>query len=96
MTINTPLSLVALLGLTGLGGCVSTHPTEGTGAATCRADAAAALVGQAAPDDAAILRRTGSATVRRLAPGDMATQDYRADRVTVTIAEGRVIAASCG
>ena len=29
--------------------------------------------------------------VRRLAPGDMSTKDYREDRLTVTIAEGRII-----
>ncbi len=62
----------------------------------CHADAAKALVGKAAPDDAAVLRLTGSTMVRRLAPGDMATEDYRQERVTLTIAEGRVISASCG
>ncbi|WP_076069170.1 I78 family peptidase inhibitor [Sphingomonas montana] len=84
----------ALLGLTVLSACAGSG--DHAGAATCRAGVAKALVGRPAPDDAAILRQTGAATVRRLAPGDMATQDYRADRVTVTIAAGRVISASCG
>ncbi|WP_267414219.1 I78 family peptidase inhibitor [Sphingomonas sp. GC_Shp_4] len=90
------IMVAALLGLTALGACATTGPRDHAGAATCRAAAAAKLVGQVAPDDAVILRRTGGTTVRRLAPGDMSTKDYREERVTVTIAEGRVISASCG
>ena len=96
MRTNTAITMTALLGLAGLGACATTGTPAHADAATCRAAAAAELVGQAAPDDATILRRTGGTMVRRLAPGDMRTQDYREERVTVTIAEGRVIAASCG
>ena len=96
MRTNTAITMTALLGLTGLGACATTGTPGHAGTVTCRATAAAELVGQAAPDDATILRRTGGTMVRRLAPGDMRTQDYREERVTVTIAEGRVIAASCG
>lgn len=96
MTTRTGLALASLLGLAALGACASSGTGDRVRTATCRAEAAAALVGQAAPADAAILRRTGSAMVRRLAPGDMATRDYREERVTVTIADGRVVAASCG
>ncbi|WP_419554965.1 I78 family peptidase inhibitor [Sphingomonas phyllosphaerae] len=49
-----------------------------------------------APDDAAILRRTHSSIIRRLAQGDPMTKDYRVERVTVTVAEGRIVSASCG
>jgi hypothetical protein len=62
----------------------------------CQPRAAAALVGRAPPNNATISRRTGSAKVRRIAPGDMVTQDYREDRVTVTVSKRKVIAASCG
>jgi hypothetical protein len=79
-----------------LGACAAPLTGARGDAATCRAEAASALVGRPAPDDAAILRRTGGTTVRRMAPGDMATQDYRPDRVTVRIDDGRVVAASCG
>ncbi|EGI55664.1 hypothetical protein SUS17_1409 [Sphingomonas sp. S17] len=48
------------------------------------------------PDDSTILRRTGGTTVRRIAPGDPTTKDYRIDRITVTIADNRVVAAACG
>jgi hypothetical protein len=96
MTTTTRGSLAALLGLAALGACASTGTHDRADDAACRADAATALVGKAVPDGPTILRRTGSATVRRIAPGDMTTEDYRAERVTVTVADGRVIAASCG
>lgn len=87
---------IAVVALVGLGACVS----DGTGAhgrgSICRPAAAAALVGQAAPDDAAILHRTHSTIIRRLAPGDVATTDFRPTRVTVTVDQGRIVVASCG
>jgi hypothetical protein len=93
---NTAIMVTARFGLAGLGACATTGTRDHASAATCRAAAAARLVGHAAPDDATILRRTGGTMVRRLAPGDMRTQDYLEECVTVTIAAGRVIAASCG
>ena len=82
-------TLVALLGL---GACAADRGQT----AACKADAAATLAGQAAPDDAAILKRTGGTIVRRIAPGDPTTRDYRTERVTVTIADGRIVSATCG
>jgi hypothetical protein len=93
MTANTVGMLAILIGLTGLGACATTGTTDPKRAA-CRPAATAALVGKAAPDDAKILRNTGSAIVRRTAPGDATTKDYREERVTVTIADGQVVAAS--
>ena len=49
-------TLVALLGL---GACAATGAADRGQTAACKADAAATLAGQAAPDDAAILKRTG-------------------------------------
>jgi hypothetical protein len=82
--------------LLGLGACASMRAGDRPGTGTCNAEAAAALVGQAAPDDVAILRQTGGTIVRRIAPGDPTTRDYRVERITVTVSEGRVVAASCG
>jgi hypothetical protein len=92
MTTNT---IGTLLALAGLGACASISTIE-PGRSLCRPAAAAALVGKAAPDDATIRHTTGSTIVRRIAPGDATTKDFREERVTVTIAEGQVIAASCG
>lgn len=96
MQTNTTMTVVALFGLAGLGACATTGARDHAGAPTCRAPAATKLIGQVAPDDAKILARTGGTMVRRLAPGDMSTKDYREERVTVTIADDRVVAASCG
>jgi hypothetical protein len=80
----------------GLSACAASRAGEQVGSGKCDAEAAARLVGEVAPNDDTILLRTGSTIVRRIAPGDQVTQDYRLERVTVSIAEGRVISASCG
>jgi len=85
-----------LVALFGLGACAATGAADRGQTAACKADAAATLAGQAAPDDAAILKRTGGTIVRRIAPGDPTTRDYRIERVTVTIADGRIVSATCG
>ncbi|SEN77345.1 Peptidase inhibitor I78 family protein [Sphingomonas gellani] len=95
MRKNVAGMLVPVLGLAGLGACATTGTTE-PGRKVCRPADAAALVGKAAPDDAAIHQATGSSIVRRIAPGDATTKDFREERVTVTITEGQVVAASCG
>jgi hypothetical protein len=95
MTKNAFCMLVPVLGLASLGACATTGTTE-PGRTVCRPAAAATLVGKAAPDDAAILRTTGSSIVRRIAPGDATTKDFHEERVSVTIANGQVVAASCG
>lgn len=92
---NTIGILTALTGLAGLGACATTATTEPE-RATCRPAAASALVGKAALDDTAIGKATGSSIIRRISPGDATTKDYREERVTVTIADGQMIAATCG
>lgn len=87
---------IAVTSLLGLGACVSNGIGDHGRASTCRPAAAAALVGRAAPDDAAMRRQTRSTIVRRLVPGGMATTDLRPDRVTVTVDQGRITAATCG
>lgn len=95
MTGNRIGTLAVLTGLGALAACTTTDDGMAE-RGTCRPKAAAALVGKPAPDDATILKRTGSRLLRRIAPGDATTKDYRIDRVTVTVAEGQVVAASCG
>jgi hypothetical protein len=85
-----PLSMLAL------GACASTGKPVDAGAATCRIDAASTLIGRPVPGDSEILARTGGSVVRRIAPGDATTKDFRNERVTVTITGGRVVSASCG
>ena len=63
----------------------------------CQPEAAAKLVGHAAPDDAEVKQRTGASKIRRIAPGDMVTQDFRLERITLAIdPAGKVVSALCG
>lgn len=96
MTIRSEIGLTALIGLVSLSACASTGTGSQSRNLSCQSRAAHALVGQVAPDDDTILRRTGSTTMRRIAPGDAVTEDFREERVTVTVADGRIVAAACG
>jgi len=63
----------------------------------CLPEAAAKLVGHAAPDDALIQQSTGAELIRRIAPGDPVTHDFRENRVTIALDPGgTVVQASCG
>lgn len=62
----------------------------------CEAAKALTLIGKAAPPDAEVKALTGARTVRRVAPGDAATLDYRPDRVTLEIDKGQVTSTRCG
>lgn len=63
----------------------------------CRPEAATKLVGYAAPDDAQIQQRTGAELIRRIAPGDAVTHDFRDNRITLaTEPSGKVVQANCG
>jgi len=96
-------SFVAALALTGLASLCSCASDRARGASTdmvsgqCQASAASSLVGLAYAGESEARRISGAASVRRVGPGEMVTQDFRANRVTVTMdASGRVVAASCG
>lgn len=41
------------------------------------------LVGKEKPTDEQAMQLTGAKTVRQIQPGDMVTQDFREDRVTI-------------
>jgi hypothetical protein len=73
-------------------------PTPGRpSTGVCIPEAAAKLVGHTAPDDAQIRQHTGAELIRRIAPGDAVTQDFRENRVTLAIdPAGTVVQASCG
>lgn len=96
MRTDTSLTMTALIALAALGACTTPGESAPSRLSTCNPKAAAVLVGRVAPDDAVILRRTHSAIIRRLAPGDAMTKDYRVERITVTVADGRIVSASCG
>ena len=63
----------------------------------CRSEGAAALIGHAAPHDAQVKQSTGAELIRRIAPGDPVTHDFRENRVTIAIdPAGKVVQATCG
>jgi hypothetical protein len=55
-------------------------------------------VGKPKPADGEAMQLTGAKTVRQIQPGDMVTQDFREDRVTIETdpATGLVTRATCG
>jgi glutamine phosphoribosylpyrophosphate amidotransferase len=55
-------------------------------------------VGEPKPTDGEAMQLTGAKTVRQIQPGDMVTQDFREDRVTIETnpASGLVVRATCG
>lgn len=79
-------------------GCTAPAAIEPETAAGCDQMAAQRLVGMARPSDEDAARRTNAKIVRQIAPGQMVTQDYREERVTITTdsTSGRVVAARCG
>ncbi len=66
--------------------------------ANCVAEEAQKLVGQSGLTDDQIKQKTKSEIVRKVAPGQPMTMDYRTNRVTVTIdpASKKIIQATCG
>ncbi|MBO9463531.1 MULTISPECIES: I78 family peptidase inhibitor [Stappiaceae] len=78
--------------------CSADGSAPSTASAPCNAEAAGALVGKPKPTDAEAMQLSGAKTVRQIQLGDMVTQDFREDRVTIETdpASGRVVGATCG
>lgn len=86
-----------------LAGCTSTpRPVAGgptTPSGVCNAEGARWAIGSAVNDDVVnrILRDTGSRDARVLRPGQMATMDFREDRVNVDVNDrGAITGIRCG
>ena len=64
----------------------------------CLAEEAKVLVGQTGLTDDQIKQKTHSEIIRRVAPGQAVTMDYRTNRITVTIdpVSKKITHASCG
>lgn len=78
-------------------GCSADQGSNLRQAGLCNAEAALRLVGKQKPTDEDAARLTGSRTVRQIQSGDVVSQDFRVDRVTIETdpVSGRVVAASC-
>ena len=91
--------LAAISGL--LAACTTTThvaPMQGDPVArACRPEDAGKLVGRATLDDAQIQQSTGAELIRRIAPGDAVTHDFRENRITLAIdSAGKIVQATCG
>ncbi|WP_158298685.1 I78 family peptidase inhibitor [Sphingomonas psychrotolerans] len=86
-----------LVGGAAVVGACTTNAQDRPAMHVCRPKATATLVGQAAPDDAQVRKRTGAELIRRIAPGDAVTHDFRENRVTIAVdPAGKVVQALCG
>jgi len=93
---------LAVLAAATLSGCASSPPAAGgpsvpTG--KCNAEGARWAIGSAVNDDVVnrILQGTGSRDARVLRPGQMATMDFREDRVNVDVNDrGAITGIRCG
>jgi len=93
---------LTVLAAASLAGCASTPPVAGgptvpTG--KCNAEGARWAIGSAVNDDVVnrILQGTGSRDARVLRPGQMATMDFREDRVNVDVNDrGAITGIRCG
>ena len=85
-------SLVSLLS----SGSADSVPTARKG--LCQAEGTHSLIGKPKPTDVEAMRITGSNNVRRIAPGQMVTHDFRNNLVTIESdpVSGRVVVARCG
>ena len=91
---DTRLGIISVAGL--LAACATTA-WEAPSSRACGSEAAVRLVGHAAPDDAAVKRRTGADLIRRIAPDDPVTHDFQVNRITLEInLVGKVVQALCG
>lgn len=96
MMITVSGRYLAVIAALGLAACATPREPDNDQPSICRPDAARALVGQAVPADGAVLRQVGGTIVRRIAPGDATTKDFREDRITLTVTDGQIVAAACG
>lgn len=92
--------ILAALLIVGTSACAMSEPKQANGAMLdCDASAAQTLVGRQKSDALAALamKRTGTKTVRWIAPGQAVTMDYRTDRLNIEVdAQEIAIRISCG
>jgi len=101
--MNRSILCLTVLAAASLAGCASSPrpvaggPTVPTG--KCNAEGARWAIGSAVNDDVVnrILQGTGSRDARVLRPGQMATMDFREDRVNVDVNDrGAITGIRCG
>lgn len=99
MSKQQPLLAITALSVSlGVFACAANNDFKAGGSGNrCNPTAAQTLVGQSDVSDDEAKSITGAVTIRRISPGDMVTQDFRGDRLTLEV-DGRavVLRAICG
>ncbi|MEG3193076.1 I78 family peptidase inhibitor [Lysobacter sp. D1-1-M9] len=97
------IALPAIVLLASVVACATMPPPPGSAPAAsggpCNAEAARWAIGQPVTDELVnrVLRETRSRDARVLGPGDMATMDFRGDRVNIDVNErGAITGVRCG
>lgn len=96
------IDLRHLAGLTAatlfLAACQSEPVATAPQTSQCIGDVAEALAGKDRVTDAQAKQLTGASIVRQLKPGDVATMDFRQERVTIETdpKTNKIVRASCG
>ncbi|WP_114431413.1 I78 family peptidase inhibitor [Phyllobacterium bourgognense] len=95
---HPPIATTAVFFSLGLVACAADDSTNsGRSLDQCNPIAAQTLVGRSGVMDSEAKSITGAVTIRRISPGDMVTQDFRKDRLTMEVdSHGIVIRAVCG
>ena len=62
----------------------------------CSSEAAASLINKPLPPAEDLKRVTGASIIRQIAPGDPVTMDFNERRLTVEVAGGKILRATCG
>ncbi len=98
MTVRHVAAFGAALLLLGAAGCQKEPEAAAPPTGPCKPEAAETLAGKDRISDEDAKRITGANIVRQLKPGDPATMDFRAERVTIETdpATGKILRAVCG
>jgi len=94
-----PVYLLAGLGMLAMTAAASAdEPGSGPAPGVCDRAAAETLGGKADMSDDQVKKLTGATIIRRIAPGDPVTMDFRQERVTVEVdaKTGKIVRAFCG
>jgi hypothetical protein len=84
-----PAAMLLTAGLTSM---ASAQDSRGN----CSSEAAAGLINKALLPVEELKRLTGASIVRQIAPGDPVTMDFNERRLTVEVAGGKILRATCG
>lgn len=88
-SLALPAAILLTAGLTSMAGAQDSR-------GSCSSEAAASLINKALLPVEELKRLTGASIVRQIAPGDPVTMDFNERRLSVEVAGGKILRATCG